>query len=157
MLLKKKFFEVSLHFICIICMIFSITPVFGNGILSPLQRQRVEQCCIILAEVDKQGLESRLRHLEEHPHLEENIVILEALARTYQEIVQEQGVDNQKTKEWLYSKVLLNIGYLQLGGLHINKRDTVLNKLIRHKFKKYISAEILNNEDIFYSLDYLNN
>ncbi|MCK5214314.1 MAG: hypothetical protein KAR05_03060 [Candidatus Omnitrophica bacterium] len=147
--------ETFLHLICCVCFLFSAASVHGAGRLSRSQKQRVEECAAMLGELDPQDLESRLRRLEDGPYQEENIAILEAVARTYSEIVAEQKMEKQKTKEWLYSMVALNMGYLQLGGLNLNQRDTALNKLIRYKLKKYLPAEVLDNEDLFYSLDYL--
>ena len=122
---------------------------------TPAQLERLEVCTRLLRDVDPQELAARRTELERGQYTEANLVILEAVARAYTEIVEEQNITSQDGKEWLYSMVTLNMGYLQLGGSKVKQRDTALNMLIRQKLKAHLPAHILDNEVLFYSLDYL--
>jgi len=127
----------------------------ARGDLTPSQIKRLQACVHLLGDVDPQDFEARREGLERGRDTEANLVLLEAVARTYSEIVEEQQVTSQDGKEWLYSMVTLNMGYLQLGGSKVKQRDTALNRLIRQKLKFHIPARMLEDEDLFYPLDYL--
>lgn len=131
-------------------------PAAGAEELTAEQTRRLQVCERLLDGVDKHGFKEKVRDLDNTRFPEENIKLIEAVAQTYAEIAQEQGIEKPETKEWLYSMVELNMGYLQLGGSKLNQvRDTALNKLIRRKLKERLPAELLANEEIFYTLDYL--
>ena len=141
------------------CLIL-FSPVYAEDIyregsgLTPLQIERLKVCRELLQEVDNKPLQTRIRELEKAPYPEENLQILEAVARTYDEIVREQKVEGQKNKEWLHSMITLNMAYFQLGGLHASDgNQDPLNRLIRHKLKEYLSSALLNRPEIFTSVN----
>jgi len=127
----------------------------GTSALTPAQVHRVKACQQLLAGVDKKSLEQHLQDLGSR-YTEENLQILEAVANAYAEIVEEQQVIGQEKKEWLYSVVMLNMAYLQMGGMHVNRSgDTALNRLIQAKLKRRLSSSLTADENLFYTLDYL--
>ena len=128
----------------------------GAESLTPDQTRRLQVCERLLDGVDKNGMAKKMRELENSRFPEENVKLIEAVTQTYAELVREQGIEKPDTKEWLYSMVTLNMGYLQLGGSKLNQsRDTALNKIIRRRLKDRLPADLLANEEIFYTLDYL--
>lgn len=132
--------------------VFLLVPSLAAGQtrLTSAQIERLKASRQLLADVDDRSLEAGLAGLERSDFPEENLQILEAIARTYADIVKEQNVIEQKNKEWLYSMITLNAAYLQLGGIQAGQSgDTALNKLIRAKLKKYLSPELQQNQEIF--------
>lgn len=135
--------------------VFFLVPSLAAGQtrLTSAQIERLKASRQLLADVDDRSLEASLAGLERSDFPEENLQILEAIARTYTDIVKEQNVIEQKNKAWLYSMITLNAAYLQLGGIQAGQSgDTALNKLIRAKLKKYLSPELQQNQEIFQPL-----
>ena len=122
--------------------------------LSPEQSERVRKCKQILREVDSKSFEQTLDQLTRSPYPEENIQILEAMAKTYADIVEEMQVRDQSRKEGLYGMIQLNMAYLQFGGGSgaAGTREP-LYRLIRNKLRSYLSVKILENQKLFYSLE----
>ena len=115
---------------------------------------RLKVCKRLSAGIDKKSFEESLAALERYPYPEENLQILEAMTRTYVEIIQQGNVVEQKTKEWLYSMIALNMAYLQLGGIQVKQdEDTPLNKLIRQKLKEHLPVILQENQEIFKPLE----
>ena len=117
------------------------------------QLGRVEACQSILKEVRGKSLQQTIDGLSRLPYIEENIQIMEAMVKTYTDIVAELKVTEQSKKEGLYSLVELNMAYLQLGGVKSSGSREPLYGLIRGKLKSYLSAKLLNNSTLFHSLD----
>ena len=131
-------------------------PVYAQayGDLTQEQVQRLKECERLLDGVSKETLAKRIDGLEQSRYQEEDLRILEAMARTYAEIVQEQQVIGQEKKEWLYNMIALNMAYLQMGGLDVHKSsETALNKLIQSKLRRYLPADLTNDQNMFYSLE----
>jgi len=145
----------SVFFVCSLLALGLPRPSSARQTLTPSQVERLETCVRLLSDVDPQDFAARREGLERGTYTEANLVLLEAVARTYSEIIEEQGITEQERKEWLYSMVTLNMGYLQLGGSKVRQRDSALNLFIRQKLKSHIPARLLENQDLFYPLDYL--
>ncbi len=115
---------------------------------------RLKVCKRLLSEVDTKSFEETLTEIERTPYPRENLQLLEAVAKTYAEIVDEQNVVGQKKKEWLHSMITLNMAYLQLGGLQLKQGDdSALNKMIRRKLKEHLPVEIKDHQGVFDSLE----
>ena len=107
------------------------------------EQERLSVCKDLLAGVDRKSFEKSLRDLEQSPSPQENLGILEAIAQTYSDIVQEQKVVGQDKKAWLYNMITLNMAYLQLAGIDAKQsEDSPLDKLIRRKLRKHLSLTI---------------
>ncbi len=145
----------SVFFACVLLALGLPGQSWARQTLTPAQTERLETCVRLLGDVDPQDFAARRESLERGAYTEANLVLLEAVARTYSEIIEEQGITQQGKKEWLYSMVTLNMGYLQLGGSKVRQRDSALNLLIRQKLKSHIPNRLLENENLFYPLDYL--
>jgi len=124
------------------------------GILTTAQEERVQSCSRLLQGVESKSVDARIRELEQSPTPEESLQVVEAIAKTYADIVKEQNISEPKKQEWLYSMISLNMAYLQLGGLNIQQSgDSALNKMIRLRLKEYLSPELINNKEVFTSLE----
>jgi hypothetical protein len=125
----------------------------SSGRLSIQQMQRLESCRRLTEDIDDKSLQAAIAQLDNSPDPEENLQLLEAVARTYAEIVRDQKVSGLEKKKWLYSMVTLNMAYLQLGGLDVNPPgDTSLNKLIRRKLKEHMPPELKENKNLFHPI-----
>ena len=114
---------------------------------------RLRSCKRLLGGVDTKSFEQSLFDLKHSSFPHENLQILEAMTKTYTEIVQEQNVVGQKKKEWLYSMVALNMAYLQLAGINATQsQDSPLDKLIRWKLKEHLPEGLKENKKIFHPL-----
>lgn len=127
----------------------------SGGALSEEELGRVRACKRLLKGVDDESVEETVARLEENHYPLEHIILMEAMARTYAEMVEEQQVVEIKKKKWLYSMVTLNMAYLQLGGFQLKKAHAVpLHRIIQRKLRSYIPAEMMKNEDLFNPLDF---
>jgi hypothetical protein len=122
------------------------------GGLTPEQYERVKACKDLLAGIDNKSLEATVEELTQSKTPEADLQISEAIAKTYAELVKEYQVESKERKEWLFSMVQLNMGYLRLGGGQ-NQPEGALNGLIWVKLKKYLSPDLLNDSKLFYSIE----
>ena len=121
--------------------------------LTTEERERLRVCKHLLTGFDGKSFEESLSDLEHSASPHENLQILEAEAKVFAEIVQEQNVIGQKKKEWLYSMVTLNMAYLQLAGIDAKQsQDSPLDKLIRWKLKEHLPSYLKENQEVFHSL-----
>ena len=103
-------------------------------------------CKSLLDEVDSKSLQRTIAELEASRYPELNLQIMEAMARTYTEIVREQNVARLKDKEWLYAMIALNMANLQFGGaVEKEGRDASLNRMINRKLKEHLPSQALNH------------
>lgn len=127
----------------------------GNGRqasrLSLEQMERVKVCKRLMDGADGKSLEQTVKDLERTLYIEENLLILEAVARTYSEIAHKYEVMGKGRKEWLHSMVMLNMAYLQLGGGE-QAGTSALNMLISRKLVGYLPPDLFKNPEIFQSL-----
>ncbi|MGE0268069.1 MAG: hypothetical protein AB7S78_06415 [Candidatus Omnitrophota bacterium] len=126
-----------------------------SGTLTPEEVERVKACKQLLKGADKETLAESVARLEDNPYPREQLILMEAMARTYAEMVAEQEVVEPEKKAWLYSMVTLNMAYLQLGGYQLKKAHAVpLHRIIQRKLKAYIPVELMNNRDLFNPLEF---
>ena len=79
-----------------------------------------------------------------------HVLMLEAMSRTYSELVREYDLEDPGAQLRLYSKVQLNMAYLQLTGPDAKDEGSALNRLIRRKLMQYLPRDILTHP-AFYS------
>ena len=152
MKLKKRFFL----FIILIFLAASIPAQaeHRSGFLTIQEIERLKAAKALLAGVDKKSLQETIDELGKSRHPALGLEMQEAMARAYKDIVGQMNVQGQQKKEWLYSMVCLNMGYLQFGGSQGKSGSTTeLNRLIRQKLKKYLPPDILKQPGFLYSLE----
>jgi len=128
---------------------------YALSFLTPEQVERLKECRHILRNVDQRPFSAVVKDLKKSGRPEANLQILEATAKTYADIVEEQNVTTIKSKEFLYSMVQLNMAFLQLGGDARNVgggKDGPLNRLICRKLKIYLPPELFSS-GAFHSTD----
>jgi hypothetical protein len=158
-MVMKKWLSGWMFAVLISSFLFS-TQAFGDGKgrqappafrISFEQMERVKACKRLMDGADGKSLEQTVMDLERTPYIEENLLILEAVAKTYSEIILKYEVASKRKKEWLHSMVMLNMAYLQLGG---GEQDgtSALNTLISRKLVGYLPPDLFKNTEIFQSL-----
>ncbi|OGX06981.1 MAG: hypothetical protein A2Z88_04225 [Omnitrophica WOR_2 bacterium GWA2_47_8] len=123
--------------------------------LSDQDIERVKASRDLLQGTDPRSLPKTLRELNRTNCPQIHAIIMEAIARTYVDIVREQKVVEQKKKDWLYSMVKLNMAYLQLTGGTYKGDNNSLNRSIRFRLKEYLPAGILTHPGFFQKVDEL--
>ncbi len=123
--------------------------------LSDSDIAQVKESKGLIQDVDAKSLQRTLLEMEETECPTIHVFIIEAMARTYDDIVREQNVQEQKKKNWLYSKIQLNMAFLQLtGGTQKGDADP-LNRLIRLKLKEYLPSGMLTHPAFFQKVEEL--
>lgn len=109
----------------------------------------VKESRTLVRDVDPRSLQKTVDELEavECPQIQ--AVIFEAMAKAYDDISRENNVAEQKKKEWLYSKIKLNMAYLQLTGGNFKGDGDALNRRIRYLLKEYLGPEVLQHPAFF--------
>jgi hypothetical protein len=127
-----------------LAMVLMTTASFSAaGHLSESELERVKAYKHLIKEIDPKSLNESITELEKSRYPQVQLQMKEAIAHAYVDIVQEQDVQGQKKKEWLYSMITLNMAYLQFMGREQGPTNAEpLNKLIRMKLRKYLSDEI---------------
>lgn len=120
--------------------------------LTPQQVERVKAFKQLIKDVDTKSLQQTIDDVSamKDPSLE--LELQEAIARTYADIVQEHKVTEQKTKEWLWSVIKINMAYLQLGGQK-DESTNGLHVIIRQKLREYLPSDILRQPGFLYKLE----
>ena len=143
--------------ILIVLVLFNLSSLVQakppRGNLSEEEVGRVKDLRQMTIDVEKKSLQQMIDELVKSSHPDINLIIKEAMAKTYVDIVQKEHVQGQYKKEWLYSMIALNMAYFQFGG----DKDSAggvqnLNKLIRQKLKMYLPPNIFNQPGFHASL-----
>ena len=143
-------------FSLIILAAFLCAPVhaFGKGALKEEEIARVKECKEMLGSVDTKSFSITVKDLEKSDYPQTNLAIMEAVAKTYAEIVKEQSVKIKSKKDWLYSMVSLNMAYLQFGGIRPPKgKSAALNKIIIGKLRKHLPDDILKQPGFLHTVE----
>jgi len=127
---------------------------YRSRLLSTQEIERVRAFKEILNGVDKKSVWATIHELEKSRHPQISLMMQEAMAKAYVDIVKEINVEGEKKREWLYSMVCLNMAYFQFGGTQGKYGSTTeLNRLIRQKLIKYLPANALKMPGFVYSLE----
>ncbi len=144
---------------CVLVLLFGMTDGVSAQALHRLRHLTAEEIGrlkavkAILGNIDPKSLGQYIAELEQSKDPLKSLEMKEAMAKAYADIVQEEEVQGQKKKEWLYSMVCLNMAYLQFGGSAGTSRDsTDLNRLIRRKLIAYLPAHALQQPGFVYTL-----
>lgn len=117
--------------------------------------KRVRESKPLISQVDQRSLQRMIDELEETDCPPMNAVILEAMAKTFDDIVRDQKITDQEKEDFLYSKIKLNMAYLQLTGGQIKGDKDPLNRLIRFKLKEYLTDDVLTDPRFFHKVEEL--
>lgn len=129
-------------------------PAYADSLTSG-QIERVKASKELIQDVDKKSLRQTVDELESMDYTEENLQIMEAMARTYAEIVRNQDVRDPAKKEWLYGTIALNMAYLQMGGsTNAVGGNAPLNRLIRRTLQENLSEELQHHPVLFRPFTY---
>lgn len=129
-------------------------PAYADSLTSS-QIERVKASKELIEDVDKKSLRQTVDELENMAYTEENLQIMEAMTKTYVNIVKWQDVRDLSKKEWLYGTIALNMAYLQMGGsTNAVGGNTPLNRLIRRTLQEHLSPELLQHPDLFRPFKY---
>ena len=138
--------------------IFVVTVVFSQATMaqaacrSSLTDEEIDfvkENRALVRGVDPRSLQRTVDELEADDCPAIQALIFEAMAKTYDDISRENSVAEQKKKEWLYSKIKLNMAYLQLTGGNFKGDSDPLNRRIRYLLKEYLGPEVLKHPAFF--------
>ena len=140
----------------ILVILFCLFPLYtdAQSKMTSQQIERVKASKLLLAEVHAKSLEQTMTEIEGSSYPEGQLQILEAVAKTYTDIVKDYDVQTQDKKRWLYSMVLLNMAYFQLRGDQQGQDDaSALNQLIQQKLKRYLPMDLFSHPKLFQSFE----
>lgn len=138
--------------------IFAVVLLFSSAVfadsLTDGQITRVKAYKFLIQDVDQKSLRQTIEELENMPYTEENLQIMEAMAKAYAHIAREQDVVKQRNKDWLYGQIAMNMAYLQMGGSNPTGGNASLSRLICRKLKEHLSEELLSHPVLFRPFKY---
>lgn len=108
------------------------------------QFSRLRAVKFILNDVDVRSIEEMARDLQKTSFPEGHLRLLEATAKTYNDLIHDYPQATRERKKWLYGMVQLNLAYLQLGGGE-TAATSALNTLIQRTLLKYAQPETLSD------------
>jgi len=109
----------------------------------------------MIEEVESRPVEQILEAFNRAPAPEANLQIYEAVALTYRDLVRRKDITEPGAKILLYNQIRMNVAYLQFGGDAESGKSKKLDLWIRQTLLRYLPREVLENEKIFYALDWL--
>lgn len=128
---------------CVALLFCFVAGVEAKERLTTKDIDRIKAYKHLVADVDSRSVEQTVKMLERSDNPQLNLTLKEAIARTYAEIVLEQGIGESKKKIWLYSMVGLNMAYFQFAGSNAAQKNvSELNRMIRGKLRKHLPKDI---------------
>lgn len=118
--------------------------------LSPPEIERVKAFKSLIVEVDKKTLAKTVLEIERTNDPQMILQIQETIAKVYADIVVDQAIKDQQTKEWLYSTVAMNMANIQFGGRV--GRDPV-NQMITQRLRKGLPEGITSRPGFHVSVE----
>jgi hypothetical protein len=128
-------------------------PLLAHAATARLQTQEIERLKAvkaILREVDPKPLALTIKELENTGNPRLHLILREAMAHTYADIVRAQNVEGKGKKEWLYSTITLNMAYLQFGG---TKTRDPLNALIVRTLREHLPEGVFTEPGFHQGVD----
>lgn len=138
-------FILLIHTVC-------VGATFANG-LSPTQMDRLKDYKSLIREVDGMGLQEDIRRLEHSGYPEQTLQIMEAMARTYIDLIREQNIEAPADRKWLFSMVQLNMAYMRLAGSPDVQGTNPLNRMIIKKLRSYLPEDLMRHPAFFDAMD----
>jgi hypothetical protein len=148
-------------FIFIIFVIFFLPRAYAQNViklscrnaLSAEDINRVRTSKSLLGEVDLHSLQATLDRMENTGCPVMQVLMLESIANTYADLIQEYDLPDLAARERLYNKIQMNMAYLQFTGGQTKGDKSPLNRLIRRKLKDYFPQELLEHPAFFQSVE----
>jgi hypothetical protein len=135
--------------VCLVLGVLLGSPARAEYSFTEQDLARINAYKQLIKEVDAKSARQTADELAKTRYPQLNLELKEAMARTYADIVRQQNVA-PKNRPWLYSKIALNMAYLQFGG---GKTDDALNNLICRKLKEHLPEGISKRPGFHYSVD----
>jgi len=125
-------------FVGVFLLVFVASVAHAQIRLTPDQIERVKVFKTRIAAVDKTPLAKTILEIERTNDPEMVLQIQEAVARVYADVVADQSIKDQPTKEWLYNTVAMNMANMQFGG----RVGGSMNRMITERLKKALPNDI---------------
>ena len=133
--------------------LFSGTAYAVEGPLTGAHLARIEQVKQILGQVEDRPARQIMDEFNRTSAPQGNLQILEAVSATYQDLVDRKKVTDMEEKKQLYNLIRLNVAYLQFGGNIGYQGDKKINLWIRQTLARHLPQELMQNQQVFYTLD----
>lgn len=127
-------------------------PALANS-LSAGQMSRLQDYKALIREVDGMSLQEDIRRLEQSGYPEQTLQIMEAMARTYTDLIREQNIQALPDRRWLFSMVQLNMAYMRLAGSPDVQGTNSLNRMIIKKLRSYLPETLMRHPAFFDAMD----
>lgn len=118
--------------------------------------KRIHEVKEIVKDLEPRSAGDILKDLRETSSPEGNLQIFEAVAATYKDLVVHKNIVDKKDKRDLYDQIRLNVAFIQFGGNPNSGDGKKLDRWIRQTLIKYLPQDLMNDEDMFFSIDELN-
>ena len=139
--------------LALIGLICAVPAQAAKARLTEAEVARVDAARRILAEVDTRPLQAIVGEINEAPYPEGNLQIYEAVAATYRELVKAKEITEIGHKQSLYNSIRMNVAFLQFGGDINHTGDKLLHQWIRQELRRHLPEGLMENEQLFYSLE----
>ncbi len=113
---------------------------------------RIHDAKMLVAELDSRTVEDIFREFHATSSPEGNLQIYEATAATYRDLMESKEVTGEVEKKNLYDQIRMNIAFIQFGG-NPNGGGAKIDRWIRQTLMKYLSRDLMKEENIFHSVD----
>lgn len=113
---------------------------------------RIHDAKMLVAELDLRTVEDIFRELNATSSPEGNLQIYEAMAATFRDLVVGGDAADEAGRKSLYDQIRMNIAYIQFGG-NPKSGGRRVDRWIRQTLRKYLTKDLMKDEDIFHSVD----
>ena len=135
----------------ILILLFNFAPLAHASSNDDGYLQRIRKAKELIAELEPRSAEDIAQEFIKTSSPEGNVQIFEAIAATYNDLIIRKNIVEDEGKKDLYNQIRLNVAFIQFGGDPSYEGGKKLNRWIRQTLMKYLSKDLISDEDIFYS------
>ncbi len=139
---------------CFIILLFLVFPAAAEAAFTQAEVRRLTEAKTLLMDADKRSVDDLIEEFNSTGLPIEQIMIYEAIAATFRDIMKDYGENSTRSREQLLNKIRMNMAYFQFGGSRAEQPGgSELNRLIQRKLKHYLPEDIWENQKLFHSLE----
>lgn len=151
--MKQSFPFFLVLFLCAASYAQEVTDIACRSSLTAGEVERVKTSKHLFYEVAPESLQATVKGLEKAGCPSIQVLMMEAMAKTYTDLVGAYDVQDKGAKERLYHKIQLNMAYLQFTAGKAESKGSPLDRLIRQKLIAYLPAVVLDHPRFFHSVE----
>jgi len=140
--------------IFLILLLILISPAIAGAAFTQAEIGRLTEAKALLSDAETRSHDEIIEAFVETGLPHEQLVIYEAIAATFRDIIDDYGENTPESRGRLLNKIRMNMAYFQFGGSKKEQEGgSELNRLIQRKLKEYLPKEIWDNPQLFHSLE----